>query len=63
MAQRVKNPASAGDPGLTPGLEDPLKKKRATHPSILLILIRISWNEEPGELQSKGLQSLTRLSD
>ena len=57
VAQRVKNPpASAGDPGSTPGLEDPLKKKRATHPSTLLILIRISWNEEPGELQSKGLQ-------
>uniref|UniRef100_A0A452FT14 Chromo domain-containing protein n=1 Tax=Capra hircus TaxID=9925 RepID=A0A452FT14_CAPHI len=46
----------ADNPGSIPGLEDPLKKKRATHPSILLILIRISWNEEPGELQSKGLQ-------
>ena len=25
----------AGDPGSNPGLEDPLKKEMATHPSIL----------------------------
>ena len=32
----VKNmPASAGEPGLTPVSENSLKKKMATHPSIL----------------------------
>ena len=32
------------------GLEDPLEKEMATHPSILAR--KISWTEEPGELQS-----------
>ena len=35
-------------------LEDPLKKKMATHSSILVW--EISWTEEPGGLQSKGSQ-------
>ena len=34
--------------------EDPLEKKMATHPSILAW--RIPWTEEPGMLQSMGLQ-------
>ena len=34
--------------------EDPLKKERATHSSILAW--EIPWTEEPGELQSMGLQ-------
>ena len=43
----VKNlPASAGDAGSIPGLEDPLEKKMAVHPSILAW--RIPWTEEPG---------------
>ena len=43
------------------GWEDPLGKEMATHPSILAW--RIPWTEEPGGLQSMGLQSQTRLSD
>ena len=45
---------NAGDPGVIPGSEDPLKKGIATHPSILAW--RIPWTEEPGRLQSTGLQ-------
>ena len=36
------------------GQKDPLEKKRATHSSILAW--RIPWMEEPGGLQSMGLQ-------
>ena len=36
------------------GLEDALKKEMATHSSILAW--RIPWTEEPGGLQSMGLQ-------
>ena len=36
------------------GWEDPLEKGMATHSSILAW--RISWTEEPGELQSMGSQ-------
>ena len=36
------------------GREDPLEKEMATHSSILAW--RISWTEEPGGLQSTGLQ-------
>ena len=36
------------------GWEDPLEKGMATHSSILAW--RISWTEEPGGLQSMGLQ-------
>ena len=54
----VKNlPASAGDirdKGLIPGREDPLEKGMATHCSVLAW--RIPWTEEPGGLQSMGLQ-------
>ena len=38
----------------SPGGEDPLEKGMATHSSILAW--RISWTEEPGSLQSRGLQ-------
>ena len=44
------------------GGEDPLEKEMATHSSILAW--EISWTEEPGSLQSMGLQnSQTRLSN
>ena len=43
------------------GQEDPLEKGMATHSSILAW--RIPWAEEPGGLQSTGLQSQTRLRD
>ena len=36
------------------GWEDPLKKEMATHSSILAW--KIPWTEEPGRLQSMGLQ-------
>ena len=36
------------------GEEDPLKKEMATHSSILAW--KIPWTEEPGGLQSMGLQ-------
>ena len=36
------------------GWEDPLEKKMATHASILAW--KILWMEEPGRLQSMGLQ-------
>ena len=40
------------------GGEDPLEKEMATHSSVLAW--RISWTEEPGGVQSMGLQSRTR---
>ena len=43
------------------GQKDLLEKAMATHSSILAW--RIFWTEEPGGLQSKDLQSQTRLSD
>ena len=36
------------------GWEDPLEKEMEIHSSILAW--KISWTEEPGELQSMGLQ-------
>ena len=51
----VKNlPANAGDAGLILGQEDPLEKKMTTLSSILVW--EILWTEEPGRLQSMGLQ-------
>ena len=56
----VKNPpANAGDArdmGLIPGWEDSLEEEMATHSSILAW--RIPQTEEPGRLQSIGLQRL-----
>ena len=43
-----------GDQVSIPGLQDPLEKEMATHSSILAW--RIPWTEEPGRLQSMGLQ-------
>ena len=40
--------------------EDPLEEEMATHFSILTW--EIPWTEEPGEPQSTGPQSWTRLS-
>ena len=51
----VKNPpACAGDMGLIPGSGRPSEKEMATHSSILAW--EITWTEEPGKLQSMGLQ-------
>ena len=38
------------------GWEDPLEKGTVTHSSILVC--RIPWTEEPGRLQSMGLQRI-----
>ena len=56
--------ASAGDIRDTTrvqslGLEDHLEEGMETHSSILAW--RIPWTEEPGGLQSMGLQSQTQL--
>ena len=62
MAQRLKRlPAMRETWGRSLGREDPLQKEMATDSSILAW--RIPWTEEPGGLQSTGLQSPTRLSD
>ena len=47
---------NAGDPGLTPGQEDPLEKGMATPSSIPAW--KIPWTEEPGRLQSNLLKPL-----
>ena len=41
---------------LSLGWEDPLEKEMATHSSTLAW--KILWTEEPGRLQSMGLQSV-----
>ena len=41
---------------LCPGPENPLEKGMATHSSILAW--KIPWTEEPGGLQSMGLQKV-----
>ena len=54
----LKNPpANAGDIQSL-GWEDPLEKGMATHSNILAW--RSSWTEEPGGLQSTGLQELDK---
>ena len=62
----VKNPVrnqsyNAGDAGLMPGSQRPLKTEMATHSSILEL--EIPWTEEPGRLQSVGLQESVTLGD
>ena len=51
----VKNPLATQETQVQSlGQEDSLEKGMATHSSILAW--RISWTEEPGGLQSMGLQ-------
>ena len=54
-----KSTCNAGEPGLIPGSRRSLEKGMETHSSILVW--RIPWTEEPGKLQSMGLQRV-RLS-
>ena len=55
MAQMVKNLLAMQKIQVQSlGQEDPLEKGMATHSSILAW--RITWTEEPGKLQSLGLQ-------
>ena len=55
VAQAVKNLTVMQETWVRSlGREDPLEKGMATHSSILAW--RIPWTEEPGGLQSMGLQ-------
>ena len=55
MAQMVKNPPAIQENWVQSlGQEDLLQKGMPTHSSILAW--RIPWTEEPGGLQSMGLQ-------
>ena len=55
VAQRIKRLPAMQETGVQSlGWEDPLEKEMATHSSILVW--RIPWAEEPGGLQSTGLQ-------
>jgi len=55
VAQTVKNLAAMQETWVRSlGREDPPEKEMATHSSILAW--RIPWTEEPGGLQSMGLQ-------
>ena len=57
MTQKVKNLLEMQDTQVwSLGWEDPLEKGMATHSSILAW--RIPWTEEPGGLQSMGLQRI-----
>ena len=57
VAQSVKNlPAVQKTWAWSLGQEDPTEKEMATHSSILDW--EIPWTEEPGGLQSMGLQKL-----
>ena len=63
MAQQEKNPFATQDTWvLSLDQEDPPEKVMATHSSILAC--EVPWTEEPGRLQSMGLQRAgTRLSN
>ena len=51
----VKNPPATQERKVSSlGWEDPLEEEMATHSSILAL--EIPWTEEPGGLQSMGLQ-------
>ena len=57
MAQRIKHPPTMQETGVQSlGRDDPLEKDIATHSSILAW--KIPWKEEPGGLQSMGLQRI-----
>ena len=55
VAHRVKRPPAMRETQVQSlGQEDPLEKEMATHSSTLAW--KIPWMEEPGRLQSMGLQ-------
>ena len=57
VTQMVKNPPAILETWVrTLGWEDPLEKGKATHSRILAW--RIPWTEDPGRLQSMGLQRI-----
>ena len=59
MIKKKNPPANAGDirdMGLVPGSGRSLEREMATHSNIHAW--RIPWTEEPGRLQSTGLQTV-----
>ena len=55
VAQLVKNLSAMQETQIQSlGQEDPVEKEMATHSSILAWIV--PWTEEPGGLQSMGLQ-------
>ena len=61
VSQTVKNPPAKEETRVQSlGPEDPLEKGMDTHSRILAW--RILWTEEPGRLQSMGLQSQIQLT-
>ena len=55
VAQAVNNALVIQETWVLPlGWEDSMEKGMATHTSVLVL--RIPWTEEPGGLQSMGLQ-------
>ena len=55
MAQTVKNLPAMQEPWVqSQDQEDPLEKEMETHAGVCVW--RITWTEEPGRLQSMGLQ-------
>ena len=55
MVQTIKNPPAVQETWVRSlGWEDPLEEEMATHSRILVW--KIPWTEEPGGLQSMGLQ-------
>ena len=57
VAQMVKHSSGIQETWVqSQGQEDPLEKEMAAHSSILAW--RIPWTEEPGRLQSVGLQRI-----
>ena len=60
LAQAVKNLPTIQETWVRSlGWGDPLERGMATHSSILAW--RIPWTEEPGELQSMGLQRVRNI--
>ena len=60
MAQTVKNLLAVQEPWVqSRDQEDPLEKEMETHSSIRAW--RIPWTEQPGRLQSMGLQDLNMI--
>ena len=57
VAQRLERLPAMRETWVRPlGREDPLEKEMATHSSMLAW--RIPWTEEPGGLQSTGVQTV-----
>ena len=55
-SESTESACNARDPNSIIGSEDPLEKEMATHSSTLAW--KIPWTEEPGRLQSMGLQTV-----